>query len=246
MVKAGGAIQDPRRLVCFPALGGGASFYLPWRRMLPAAITLGAVRAPGRESRFREPAIETMDELVGAAHEGLAPLLVPPFALFGHCLGALVAFELTRRLHRAGADLPSHLFVSAQGAPQYRTAPTEGPGVARSLVEGLRRLGGTPAAVLADPGLLAIARKAIEGDASVGHSYRYRPGGPLPLPVTVFAGRDDPTLTGPALTGWQAHTTEPLDLRLLPGGHFYEPATWCRVVEMIAVILCRIPPLVRR
>ena len=90
------------RLFCFPYAGGGASVYRGWASDLPDFVEVCPVQLPGREGRFREPAFTRLGPLVEALTESLRPCLDRPFAFFGHSLGALVAFELSRRLRREG------------------------------------------------------------------------------------------------------------------------------------------------
>src|SRR5262245_32711610 len=115
-----GARPDPRarlRLFCFPSAGGGASAYAPWAELLPAGVELCRVQLPGRESRFVEPAAGSLDELLPRVHAALRPFFDVPFSLFGHSMGALLAFELTLRLRAAGERLPASLYPSGHRAP---------------------------------------------------------------------------------------------------------------------------------
>src|SRR5262245_25838037 len=110
------------RLFCFPHAGGGASLFRGWADGLPDAVEVCPVQLPGRETRFREPPFLCLEPLIEALATALRPHLDRPFAFFGHSLGALVAFELARRLGRAEGPQPVHLFVSGCAAPQIRRA----------------------------------------------------------------------------------------------------------------------------
>jgi medium-chain acyl-[acyl-carrier-protein] hydrolase len=132
MPNVGGIIMDvqwafrltPRvnaklRLVCFPHGGKGPSMFNSWSRELPKSIEVSAVQLPGRESRISEPSISAMPELVARLVNGLAGTMQGAFAFYGHSIGALIAFELTRELRRRGKPLPVHLLVSGRRAPQW-------------------------------------------------------------------------------------------------------------------------------
>src|SRR5262245_51196446 len=106
------------RLFCFPYAGGAASAFRGWARSLPGSVDVCPVQLPGRESRFREPAFTRLGPLVEMLAESLRPCLDRPFAFFGHSMGAIVAFELSRRLQREHGRQPLRLFVSGCGAPQ--------------------------------------------------------------------------------------------------------------------------------
>src|SRR5437899_13023831 len=84
------------RLFCFPWAGAGAAVYRPWPSALPPEVEVCAVRPPGRESRLREPPFTDLLRLVEGVAAGIRPYLTVPCALFGHSLGAWVAFEIAR------------------------------------------------------------------------------------------------------------------------------------------------------
>src|SRR5687767_2786944 len=86
------------RLFCFPYAGGGASIYRGWENYLPPGVEVWPVQPPGRGSRFKEPAIPSMDDLVAAVAAAMEPFLDRPIALFGHSVGAMASFELAHLL----------------------------------------------------------------------------------------------------------------------------------------------------
>src|SRR5438105_324520 len=109
------------RLLCLPYAGGGAALFRTWADALPPTIEICPVQLPGRETRFREPAISRWDPLLGQLAEALAPYLDRPFAFFGHSMGALLAFELAHRLRTHYGLRPTHLFASGCAAPHVRS-----------------------------------------------------------------------------------------------------------------------------
>src|SRR4051794_20676020 len=101
------------RLFCFPYAGAGASVYRGWKRRPPASIHVCPIQLPGREERIREPPFTNMDALCAALLPELAPYLDMPVALFGHSMGALIAYQAATRLRNQGCE-PVHLLVSGQ------------------------------------------------------------------------------------------------------------------------------------
>src|SRR5947209_14514516 len=138
-----------RRLFCLAHAGGGAALFRGWGERLPGSVEVVAVQPPGREGRFREPPFTDWRPLVAELADAIRPLLDKPFALFGHSLGALLAYELARRLRDLGGKQPDHLFAAALAAPHLpnRREPTHTYADA-DFRESLRRRGGTPPAVL--------------------------------------------------------------------------------------------------
>jgi surfactin synthase thioesterase subunit/glycosyltransferase involved in cell wall biosynthesis len=216
------APADKLRLFCFPWAGGGALPYRSWSEPLAQAAFVVPVRLPGRESRASEPPFERMEPLVEALLEQIRPHTEPPFAFFGHSMGAGIAFELTRALRRAGLPLPRSLHVSGARAPQFRLnhAPPPEPSL-RDFIEELRRLEGFPPSVLNQPELLKLALPALLADARLYRHYVYRPEPPLDVPVFAYGGDADPNVTAAHLEAWKEQTTVHFERAEFPGGHFY-------------------------
>jgi surfactin synthase thioesterase subunit len=111
-------VRMTTRLFCFPYAGGSAAIFREWPREFPESVQVCNVELPGRGRRLFEPPFTSMGPLVEEAARALADYLDRPFAIFGHSLGALVAFELARYLRVACGARPTHLFLSATRAPQ--------------------------------------------------------------------------------------------------------------------------------
>lgn len=208
-----------QRLFCFPHGGGSAAEFVRWARHLPD-VELSAVQLPGRGTRLAEPVLTRMDELVDAV-VAVMPTGAP-YSVFGHSLGGLVAYEVTRALRRAGRRLPDHLIVSGypapslpRGAAHVHTLPDD-----ELLAEIGRRHDGLPAEVLADPELTTLVARYLRADYEVLETYEWRAEDPLPVPVTVFGGRDD-EIGDDALRAWRRHVEDEITVRVFPGGHFY-------------------------
>ena len=214
--------QAALRLFCFPHAGGGSSVYRTWPEGLPPAVELVAVELPGRDTRFKEPPFDRLAKMVPAIADGLAGELGKPFAFYGHSMGALISYELTRELRRRGAPLPRHLFVSGRRAPQH---PEPAPMFDRSeadFVAGLRQLGGVPEAVLAEAELMAIFLPILRADFAIGDTAVLAPEPPLPVPITSLGGLADQRASVAELHDWRAQTSAAFDVETFPGGHFFQ------------------------
>lgn len=212
------------RLICLPYTGAGASLFRRWPELLPPDIEVCAVQLPGRENRRCEQSFTRIGPLVEALAGVVRPLLDKPYALFGHSLGALVAFELARRLRSRDLPEPIVLCVSACDAPQGRTAETE-PAIHvlpdAAVIEHVRRLGGTPEEVLGNAGLMRALLPAIRADLAVLETYTYEHEEPLTCPIAVFSGAEDRAIGSADLAAWQEQTRGHCPVRLLPGDHFF-------------------------
>ncbi|MEW2417999.1 alpha/beta fold hydrolase [Streptomyces sp. NPDC046866] len=211
------------RIVCLPHAGGGASAYHGWARHLPADTELLAVQYPGRQDRFAEPCIESMAELADAVAALLAGLTELPTVVFGHSMGALVAYESVLRLARtAPRALPAHLFVSAAAAPGTERRHPLPALDDDSLVAFARRQGGADPEVYAMPELRELVLPTLRADIRLLTDYRPAlPPVRLPLPVTALGGDADAGCPPASLATWAATTSGAFTSRTFPGGHFW-------------------------
>ncbi|MGW2180956.1 thioesterase II family protein [Streptomyces sp. NPDC001732] len=211
------------RLFVFHHAGGSHLLYRDWPDRFPADWEVRLVDAPGRGLLADRPAIGDALQLVDHFLTELDAELTGPYALFGHSMGGLVAYELTRRLLAEGRTPPVWLGLSARGTPR-----PEGDGTQRYLLDdaGLRRelteMGGTPTAVLEDPDMWELFGPAIRGDLRLVETWRPVPDpAPLPVPLSVFGGTGDAAAPPARLAGWADRSEHFLGLHLFEGGHFY-------------------------
>jgi medium-chain acyl-[acyl-carrier-protein] hydrolase len=214
--------QARLRLFCFPYAGGAASLFRNWSESVPTDIDVCAVQFPGRGSRLLEPPFTRLPPLVEALEQALHPLFDKPFALFGHSLGALVSFELARRLGARYRIRPVRLIVSAAPAPQI---PRRGLPI-RDLSESelsaeLRRLNGTPGELLNHKELMDIALPLVRADLGLYQNYLYSSELPLACPISAYHGINDENVKRCDLEKWRDQTTGSFSIRSFPGDHFF-------------------------
>lgn len=230
------------RLFCFSYAGGSAAPYLAWQAALPPAVEVCAVQLPGRGPRLLEPPLRSMSGLVDVLAPVVAREADLPFALFGHSLGGLLAFELARHFQRNGMPMPQRLFVSASSAPGQRSNPKRLHALGDdALIEALRDYNGTPPAALADRELMALLLPAIRADFAVVDTYRYAAGAPLDIPISVLAGRQDRHVAPASLQGWQGETRAACTTHWFDGDHFFIHAQQRAVVDCIRAGLGALP-----
>jgi len=209
------------RLFCFPYAGGSARMFREWPEWCEPEVEVVAVELPGRGFHSRTPAVEQMETMVERLLLALDPLLDTPFALFGHSMGALIAFELSRALKQNGRPDPLHLFVSGMRAPHLRGEYQIHSLPDRELIEALRALNGTSSEVIGDQSLLEIFLPLLRSDLRLAETYRYTPGPPVQHPITVFSGTEDITAPLERQQEWQRHTAGGCTVRVLEGDHFF-------------------------
>jgi medium-chain acyl-[acyl-carrier-protein] hydrolase len=214
--------QADLRLFCFPYSGAGAQIYYPWAEMLPKSLEVCPVQLPGRESRLSEPPFTQLAPLVKELVPAILPHLNKPFAFFGHSMGALVSFELARRLRREHGLSPVHLFVSGHGAPHL---PDREPAIhdlpEPEFVAKVRSLNGMPEEILNHDELMELLVPILRADFTLCGTYTFRPDAPLDCPISALGGLQDEHVPRRDLEAWQEHTDGPFSVRMFPGDHFY-------------------------
>lgn len=212
------------RVYCFPHAGGNARSFLRWQDGLEDEAELVAVRTPGRGERANEP-MPSFDQIIDGAAEAIAreaELSSRPVYLLGHSLGALMAFEVARRL-RSCSSL-RHLVASGLMAPSHlpsprvlRLATLEG----KEFVEALGFFGGMPPELIADEEVHDLVLPGLIVDFRLAASYRYMPAPPLGIDITLINGRDDPHVGANGLAAWRDECRNQPASHLMDGGHFY-------------------------
>lgn len=226
-------------LLAFPHAGGSAMFFRSWGLRLPPAIEVIAVQYPGRLDRLREPCIDDVHLLADAVHgiiqtrEGLTDR---GLALFGHSMGAAVAFETALRLEASGIDL-SALFVSSHPAPGVASRWHPDEFTDEVLLAELRRLGATPDVVLDAPQLREPLLTSLRADYRAVARYRPRRGARLRCPVVTLVGDADPDVAPARMHGWAAVTTGAVTAHEFEGGHFYLTPRLDTVLDTVAAHL---------
>ena len=237
--------QDPQtrfRLFCFPYAGGGASIFRTWPQRLPRDIEVCAIQLPGREERLAEPLFDRLASLIDVLVNVLHPYMDLPFAFFGHSLGSVVAFELTRRLRRQKASCPLQLFVSGSRAPQILDPdPPLHQLPDAEFIEELRRFNGTPLAVLDNPELMELLLPLLRSDMRLLETYGYDHEAPLDCPISAFGGLADKEVSRDELAAWRDQTRSRFRMQIFPGDHFFlNGKESIRLLEAISMDIMRI------
>jgi len=218
------SVPERVSLLCLPCAGASATMYMRWRPLLPRWIEVVPIELPGRGMRMGEAFVEDFDALVARICTEQAAALRGRFMLFGHSMGALLVYGVAQRLRALGLPLPLALLASGSSAPSQRD-PGRLPDTHddAALTADLRKQGGTPEEVFASAELMRITLDTLGADYRVCESFSYDArvsDAPLPMPVHVFAGRQD-DIDVPRMEAWSSHAGDAFTLDWFDGGHFF-------------------------
>ncbi|MBT2297493.1 thioesterase II family protein [Pseudomonas fluorescens] len=207
-------------LVCLPHAGGSASFFRPWLAHLPGDIDLLAVQYPGREERFNEPHITRLTALAEPIAQALLALPARTLMLFGHSMGAAIAYEVGLRLEAAGRGA-AHVFVSAH-PPPHRLPPSDLHRQEDSvLIADILRQDAGAASLWADSQLRKLFLPTLRSDYQAIETWRPEQLRALASPIDVLLARDDQEVSLEQAQAWADLTRHTPDICQFDGDHFY-------------------------
>jgi len=189
-------------------------------------VEVCALQPPGREGRVMDDPFKTMDAMVNAIAAAIRPLLTTSYALFGHSMGAVIAYEVIRMLRASGAAWPTHLFASASRAPHFPDPDRHHLMGDDELIATLRKEGGYPEEILDNCEFMEMLFPVIRADAAVTETYRYQNGTPFECPVTAFIGTRDEKIKADDIRAWKSYTKKAFREVTVDGAHdFVKTAT---------------------
>ncbi len=223
LLRLGTCRLPRRRLFCMPYAGGGAAPYRQWHRSLPDDVEVFVAQLPGHEGRFREPLLTSIHAMVDAVRPAVEAASDLPFALFGHSMGALIAFELASALEHRGVRSPERLFVSARRPPDVPEpdAPVHGLPEAQFLDALQRRYGAIPEAIRQERELLDLLLPVVRADIEAVETYVPSAGARVRCPMDVYGGTEDRHPHPAQLQGWERVSDQSVRVRVFAGDHFF-------------------------
>lgn len=223
MTKPTTSERDSVPLLCFPFAGGGANFFRPWNKLSLSGVVATPLQLPGRERQLDEKPYQD----VHVAADGLLPAALKaadegPVALFGHCfLGAVLAYELTRRIAATGRHELVRLFVSAARPPSAGPVSDVSALADDEFLKHVEDTTGRRYDAFDVPEIRELLIPTLRADYAMDEGYRPSGGAPLDVPMTAVYAADDSFVSRDEVAKWQDVTTAEFSLTEMPGGHMY-------------------------
>lgn len=211
------------KLFCFPYAGGSATMFEKWRPYLSPQIELRPIELAGRGRRMHDSFYSNVSEVVEDIIQQIKSELGQPYALLGHSMGALLAFELGKKISQTPMLQPIHFFFSGKGAPHvirgdkkvYHSMQKE------DFKKEVLALGGTPPEFFDHIELLELFLPLLKNDFKIVETYiPTRILKPFAQDITVLLGKED-DLTQEQCEEWALHTQGKCNTHYFEGGHFF-------------------------
>lgn len=216
--------SSPRaRLYCLPHAGGTARVFRTWQQLLRTHIDVCALDYPGHGTRICQPLLDSIEHIAHAVADEIMSRPQPaPYALLGHSMGSLAAFETCHILTARRAALPSLLIACGHRAPRLpSSSPSMHDAPHAEFVAHLKELGATPSELFSAPDLLELVLPGLRTDFRACETFSPQDRAPLPIPIVVYGGLGDKDTNRERLHAWQEETAGACTVRMFPGGHFF-------------------------
>ena len=230
--------KNKLNLFLFHYAGGSASFFKKWANDIVEKVNIFALQLPGRENRFNEKLILSMDDLIAKLYRAFPKKLNVPSIFFGHSLGGLISFELARMIDTNNNIKLTHLIVSACQAPQlshlkkflYHLPDNE-------FISEIKKYNGIPKEILQEPELLyEVILPILRSDFTISDTYRYKKRDKIKPKVTAICGKEDDTFDINNILKWSEETNN-FDYKYFTGDHFFINTEYNKVLQLINNIL---------
>jgi surfactin synthase thioesterase subunit len=224
------------KLFCLPYAGGSSAVFNKWRQYLDKRIEMHAVELAGRGRRIYDPLYDSIEEAVDDVYNIVKGLLdETPYAIFGHSMGGIIAYELAQKISTLKQPPPDHIFFSGRGAPHvprnnnkmFHKMPE------KEFKKEIIDLGGTPKEFFDHPELIDVLLPTLRSDFKIAETYeKSKDIKPLNCDITVFIGKEE-DVKAEQMHGWKEHTNKICTIHYFEGEHFFINEKMEKIVKII-------------
>ncbi len=208
---------------CLPFAGGNKYSYREFKEKAPSSINFINLEYPGRGARIKEPLVSDVSTLVNDLYKDIVTIVEKEdYAIYGHSLGGLMCYLLTKKLVENGHRPPVHLFISGTTGPSSNSRIEKKRHLLpkKEFIQELKDLQGMPDEILNSDELLEYYEPILRSDFQASENYIYDNCDPLDIPITVITGIDE-NMEAADIELWQKETKHVVDFKRFPGNHFF-------------------------
>ena len=213
--------MTPVNLLCLPFAGGSKYSYTGYAKYLDNGLKMHALELPGRGARLRENLLYNIEAQVDDLIKQVGGSIRDPYAIYGHSMGTVLGFLMTRKIIASGMRPPLYLFMTGRGGPSVSYNERQYHSLERpAFIEALKDLGGCPEEILNNASLMELYEPILRADFKALAEYKYAQGPSLPIPIMVMYGRQE-KVTHQQACLWQRETIYPIEVKAFEGNHFF-------------------------
>lgn len=233
-IQDANSLANKTAVILIPPAGLGVNFYIKWLKYFPKNLLIYAIRLPGRETRLMEHYDKSINDIVTNISKEISETIKIPYVIFGHSLGALIAYELSVKVQQNKLHLMNALICSGHKAPHL---PSRMPKIShlvdKEFIKAMSIYNELPLSILNEPQLARIVISQLRSDIKLDELYHYKENLKLECELIVLGGCDDKTVSPIELTSWSLLTKDEFTLHVMSGGHFFINDNILEIVNII-------------
>ncbi|MCI4139081.1 thioesterase domain-containing protein [Bacillus vallismortis] len=223
------------KLFCIPHAGGMTSIYNEWKPIVGLNVELIPIELAGRGTRFLDEHYKSFDQ---AVDDVVAKILnhnkiEQKFAIYGHSMGAYIAYEAVQILNKLNDNRLVHLFVSGKGAPYLTKKEFISDWSDEELIKKIDELGGLHNRLKNNRELLNLFIPVIRNDYRIIETYNHNIKNKVETKMTVISGKYDESISMQEILGWKEYSDKEVDIFQINGGHFFINENAKEVIKII-------------
>lgn len=213
------------KLFCIPFSGGSGEAYFVWKKYLSAEIELLPIDLPGRGRRAQEKPCDVLDDLLDDISEQIIRQLREndSYAIYGHSVGAMLAYETYYRIKEKSNHEPCHMFFSGRKAPQNMEKRSQNYLLPdEEFLKVIYMYGNNSRRAMENPSLRKMFMPILRADFKIGETYIYKDKDyKIPCNTTVINGSQDMSVADADMNEWKNCTDKSCNIKKVLGGHFF-------------------------
>lgn len=226
-----------------PFAGGSRYSYNQFKQAAPSWMKVEPLDLPGRGGRFKEEMLATIEEVVDDLYEQVKSKIDQPYAIYGHSMGATLAYLLTRKVSDLNRSLPAYVFLTGTCGPTADREMKKRSELPKDeFIQEVTDMGGSPDEILKDDQLMEFFEPILRGDFKILENYYHEVREPLNIPFTVIIGADE-EVTNDEAKAWGREFAQPIDFHVMPGNHFFIFDQHQEVLRLMAKRLTALQPM---